>query len=826
MKKAFLDQLFLGFLLLMGIASFVATVSDEMSTRNKIFDLKQLALKTSQTLARSYENNMNMCYGKEIAEGILRESSLGEELLAMNNSGEITFDFDYYDLEPINQDGSIGDNQPDTAITKISGYKDDTFWYRLFNFDSFNLGDITGNESVNTPRDVTIRYGDRPSASYKNMMGTYELDNDNCVTNMKLYMANSKDYSWEEVVDPSDPDSPRIPIADGITSPPTYVFAIANGYNHFNQPSNNAPITLENQHCFDSTTYPEVTINGVTVQGIANKKDTGHVFFEHDQLNADGYNHLHIIPKSIIDDYTAFKSTYNTGTEKDKYIAFTQYADALNADANPDNDIDYTYDPNDEYNYALEDLDAGASDFDFTDLLLDSTRLIKENDTDNYTVDENHKVVFDSDYCENLNNTPPTLVLTGCPINTQEDTPDSSVSWVANDVDGTIQSKDISTSYGSATINSNGTITYTPDSNYYGEDTIIMVVTDDDDAIAKEECKVVITEVNDNPTISGTPLTSIAKNQTYDFTPTAEDVDGDVLTFSISNKPSWLTFDSGTGQLTGVPVSSDAGLYENIKITVSDGRGGTASLPIFSIEVINKIVSNGDITAIAYEDEEFIYELSNNYSGASIFTISGTFPSGMTLDENSGKIEYTPPVGSAGNVFTFTITAGDESNTESNYFTLTIKKRFSCNGPFETNFSNGNDEWYYKGLGGSDTNYEGGVEDLITNDKVKIPGYSSSNGNTYIYRSFYFGTGCENKEITISFYYETNKWENSDNLKLITSLSPSTGTPIETYYETDGEDISNTIKTDSDAWITVYFYNDSNKNNESVKLDDIKLEIK
>ena len=58
MKKAFLDQLFLGFLLLMGIASFVATVSDEMSTRNKIFDLKQLALKTSQTLARSYEKNI------------------------------------------------------------------------------------------------------------------------------------------------------------------------------------------------------------------------------------------------------------------------------------------------------------------------------------------------------------------------------------------------------------------------------------------------------------------------------------------------------------------------------------------------------------------------------------------------------------------------------------------------------------------------------------------------------------------------------------------------------------------------------------------------
>jgi len=46
-------------------------------------------------------------------------------------------------------------------------------------------------------------------------------------------------------------------------------------------------------------------------------------------------------------------------------------------------------------------------------------------------------------------------------------------------------------------------------------------------------------------------------------------------------KPSWATFDTTTGLLSGLAVK---GTYSGIVITVSDGCA-TASLPAFSIKV-------------------------------------------------------------------------------------------------------------------------------------------------------------------------------------------------------------------------------------------------
>lgn len=92
------------------------------------------------------------------------------------------------------------------------------------------------------------------------------------------------------------------------------------------------------------------------------------------------------------------------------------------------------------------------------------------------------------------------------------------------------------------------------------------------------------TASNHAPTISGAPLTSIASGQAYSFVPTAADADHDTLQFSILSKPSWATFDAATGRLSGVPASANAGSYEEIEISVTDGKLVT-KLPQFSIDV-------------------------------------------------------------------------------------------------------------------------------------------------------------------------------------------------------------------------------------------------
>src|SRR6185295_12876114 len=97
---------------------------------------------------------------------------------------------------------------------------------------------------------------------------------------------------------------------------------------------------------------------------------------------------------------------------------------------------------------------------------------------------------------------------------------------------------------------------------------------------------------NTAPTITGTPPTNGTVGTAYAFTPTAKDANGDALTFKISGQPSWATFSTSTGKLSGTP--SAAGSTGSIVITVSDGKS-TASLPAFAVNVVN--ASSGTLGA-------------------------------------------------------------------------------------------------------------------------------------------------------------------------------------------------------------------------------------
>jgi hypothetical protein len=89
---------------------------------------------------------------------------------------------------------------------------------------------------------------------------------------------------------------------------------------------------------------------------------------------------------------------------------------------------------------------------------------------------------------------------------------------------------------------------------------------------------------NTAPIISGTPLSSVSAGNSYSFRPSASDANGDALTFSISGKPSWASFSTATGALTGTPTTAQVGSYSNIVISVSDGKA-TTSLAAFGVTV-------------------------------------------------------------------------------------------------------------------------------------------------------------------------------------------------------------------------------------------------
>lgn len=100
---------------------------------------------------------------------------------------------------------------------------------------------------------------------------------------------------------------------------------------------------------------------------------------------------------------------------------------------------------------------------------------------------------------------------------------------------------------------------------------------------------------NRAPTVSGTPARTVVAGSAYSFRPTGSDPEGRALTWSITNRPSWATFSTSSGALTGTPTASQVGTYSGIVIAASDGTNRTA-LPSFNIAVNSAGTSNGAAT--------------------------------------------------------------------------------------------------------------------------------------------------------------------------------------------------------------------------------------
>jgi hypothetical protein len=92
-------------------------------------------------------------------------------------------------------------------------------------------------------------------------------------------------------------------------------------------------------------------------------------------------------------------------------------------------------------------------------------------------------------------------------------------------------------------------------------------------------CTTAQEQPNQPPEISGTPTVTVNAGDSYLFTPSSSDADGDTLSFTVLNLPAWANFDTQTGSLYGTPEAQDAGSYSNIEIQVSDGQASTSLTP-------------------------------------------------------------------------------------------------------------------------------------------------------------------------------------------------------------------------------------------------------
>lgn len=256
-----------------------------------------------------------------------------------------------------------------------------------------------------------------------------------------------------------------------------------------------------------------------------------------------------------------------------------------------------------------------------------------------------------------INGTPPTSVTAGAAYSFTPSAADPD-----NDTLGyTIQNKPTWAAFDTAT----GRLSGTPTSQNVGSFGSIVITVSDGTANASLAAFAIAVNAAANraPTLSGTPPTSVTAGSAYNFQPTGADADGDTLMYAIQNKPTWATFNTATGKLSGTPTAGAAGVYASIVISVTDTKD-TVSLPMFSITVTAP--ANGSAT-LSWTPP------TQNTDGSTIGNLAGfriqygTSAGALTQTielGNPGVASYVVTGLSSGNWF-FTVRAYNSSGAES-----------------------------------------------------------------------------------------------------------------------------------------------------------------
>jgi hypothetical protein len=169
------------------------------------------------------------------------------------------------------------------------------------------------------------------------------------------------------------------------------------------------------------------------------------------------------------------------------------------------------------------------------------------------------------------------------------------------------------------------------------------------------------------PAILGKPYQQAKVDQTYTFQPTVTNTSSSgTLTFQVSSKPKWASFNTNNGRLTGKPSQQDVGIYDNVTITVTDGASNTSSLGPFTIEVVQygeHSVTLSWVPPLENEDGSALTDLAGykiRYGQA-----SGTYETQI----NVGSVGLTTWIvdGLVPSTYFFTVTAYNAKGTESNF---------------------------------------------------------------------------------------------------------------------------------------------------------------
>ena len=440
---------------------------------------------------------------------------------------------------------------------------------------------------------------------------------------------------------------------------------------------------------------------------------------------------------------------------------------------------------------------------------------------------------------EDINETPTLEVVSSVTV---EEDGSKVISFNAVDVDaGDTVHTIASAANGTVTVDGNsGEITYTPNADFNGADTITVTTTDDDGTQVVKTVSVTVNDINDAPTLEVVSTATVDEDGSKTISFSAGDLDGTVST-TASAANGTVTVDGNSGEITYTP-NADFNGADTITVTTTDDDGAqvvkTVSVTVNSV--------NDPVSIVTDSDAEANTVAENSANGTTV----GITASAVDLDGET--ITYSVVDGSGNEItngpFTVDATTGvvtvrdgsqldyETASSHDIYIKASSSDGTSSTKQFTIDLTDINEN--SNPVANDDNRTDQSGSTLVTEDfsgDVSAWGnsVSSSNGKLIIQndetadKTFDFGSEHANQTVTISFDLSGNGWESTGPYQDYFRITANGNQVANDSFGDGSSDISNSysfqVQTDANGRVQLQLEFDASSNSEIAEISDFVI---
>jgi len=270
-------------------------------------------------------------------------------------------------------------------------------------------------------------------------------------------------------------------------------------------------------------------------------------------------------------------------------------------------------------------------------------------------------------------------VATDDSVTTNEDTP-ITINVLGNDSDSDGNALSITSATatnGTVSINLDGTLSYTPNANFYGSDSISYGISDGNGGSSSAVVDVTVIAVNMVPEASDdTITTNESTSVTIDVLGNDSDLDNDILTVTTASALNGTVQINIDGTLSYTPNENFNGI-DSIYYEASDGRGGFSNATV-TVTVNSKPTANDDFASVDAGSNggiaNLLFDIANGFvDGRLLSNDTDAEGQALILTQVNGLDLVEGSITVAGsNGGTFTITSDGSANFDASTDFVTL----------------------------------------------------------------------------------------------------------------------------------------------------------